>query len=281
MPDLLRFDNPAGAYARLASHYNGFTAGYDHDRWVDAIEVIGRSHGQLGRRALDIGCGTGRSTAPLFDRGYSVLACDISPEMIRIARASFPAHRNCFFVADMRKLPELGEFDLILCLDDALNYLTSDVDLAATFRCVAGLLSATGMFVFDVNSLRTYRTAFAGAMVRESEGRFFAWRGEADASVQPGGTAAATLEVFAQRDDGLWERSSSRHVQRHHAEPTIRRLLRSSGLHCVSAIGQSRGVQLDSEVDEGRHTKVVYFARPAQVDSLMATPHPDYSEILD
>jgi SAM-dependent methyltransferase len=258
---LLHADSATSAYDRLAPYYDDFTAGYDHERWIEAIESLAISFGQRGRRALDIACGTGNSTAALLGRGYSVLACDISPEMVHAAQEKFPARADAFLVADMRELPELGEFDLVLCLDDGVNYLLSDADLEATFSGVSRLLARDGMFVFDVNSLRTYRSAFATAMVRESDGLFFSWRGEASNLIEPGERAVATIEVFAERDDGLWERSSSRHEQRHHRDTTIRRALVSAGLQCCSAVGQSTGARLDASVDEQRHTKVVYFAR--------------------
>lgn len=262
MTELLLHDTTAAnAYDRLAPHYDDFTTGYDHDRWIAELETRAHSLGQHGQRALDLACGTGKSTAPLFSRNYTVLACDISPEMIRIARRKFAAQRDAFFVADMRALPNLGELDLVLCLDDALNHLLSNPDLAAAFRSVASLLSPHGMFIFDVNSLRTYQTAFRSTIVRDTENTFFTWRGEGQ-NTDPTETIAATIEVFARRQDDLWERSSSRHIQRHHPEPTIRRLLAQAGLECCSVVGQSPGIRLEPTADEHKHTKIVYFARP-------------------
>jgi hypothetical protein len=78
----------------------------------------------------------------------------------------------------MRNLPELGEFDLILCLDDAVNYLWSADELAAAFSCAARVLAPSGIFAFDVNSLRTYRTTFSLDTVREGDGVLLAWKGE-------------------------------------------------------------------------------------------------------
>src|SRR5487761_1623002 len=129
-----------------------------------------------GRRALDLACGTGKSTGPLLARGYSVVGCDISAMMVAEARRKFPEHAESFVVADIRELPPLGEFDLVLCLDDAINYLLDEAELEATFTGVANLLSPTGIFAFDVNSLRTYRSTFAQTMVSEGENVFFAWR---------------------------------------------------------------------------------------------------------
>lgn len=40
-----------------------------------------------GRRALDLGCGTGRHTRALVDAGANVTALDLTPEMLAVARA--------------------------------------------------------------------------------------------------------------------------------------------------------------------------------------------------
>jgi len=259
-------DQTATAYDRLAPHYDDFTAGYAYEPWFAAIEERAMALGLRGRRALDLGCGTGSSTAPLLARGYSVMACDISPGMVSAARRKYPRHARSFVVADMRRLPELGEFDLVLCLDDAINYLLRQEDLEATFKCVSRSLSPTGIFAFDLNSLYTYRTAFAQAMVKEGDDVFMAWRGESSPQFRSGGVGAATVEIFSRRSDGLWERSAMRHVQRHHSQRAIRAALANAGLHC-ELVGQHPGARLEDGFDEERHIKVVYFARHARAPS--------------
>lgn len=252
----------ASAYDVLAPYYDDFTAGYAYEAWIDAIEQRASALGLRGRRALDLACGTGKSTAPLVARGYSVVACDISAGMITEARRKYPDQGDRFLVADMRELPELGEFDLVLCLDDAVNYLLSRDELAAAFSCAARVLAHSGIFAFDVNSLRTYRTAFAEDTVREGDGVLLAWRGENEPTFGRGEVGAATVEIFSRREDGLWERRSMRHVQRHHPPETIRSALASAGLECVLA-GQHAGARLEDTFDDERHIKLVYFARHA------------------
>ena len=248
-------------YDRLAPFYDEFTTGYEHERWVAAIEHRASLLGLTGRRALDIACGTGNSTVPLIARGYSVVGCDISRRMIEEARRKLPGHADSLFVADMRELPALGEFDLVLCLDDGVNYLLSDTELEDTFAGVARVLSRGGVFAFDVNSLLTYRTSFAETFVTETDGRFFAWRGEATPEIQPGELASASVEIFAERGSGLWERHRMRTVQRHHPRQAINAALEAAGLSCCATLGQHRGAVLEGVADEGRHIKLVYFAR--------------------
>jgi SAM-dependent methyltransferase len=256
-------DATAAEYDCLAPFYDRFTAGYDYESWITAIERHAMLLGLDGFRALDLACGTGKSTLPLLARGYSVLACDISEAMISEARSKIPQQPQTFFVADMRDLPSVGQFDLVLCLDDAINYLLSDGELEDTFTGVARVLSPQGVFAFDVNSLLTYRTSFAETFVSQEDGVFFTWRGEGTPEAEPGEMASAAVEIFAQCDDGRWEYHEMRHVQRHHPRHVIKAALQRAGLDCRATLGQHRGARLEWMVDEDRHIKVVYFAKHA------------------
>jgi SAM-dependent methyltransferase len=262
----IQIDLTAAAYDVLAPHYDDFTAGYAYEPWIAAIERRAQALGLRGRRALDLACGTGNSTGPLLDRGYSVLGCDISPEMVDQARCKHPEHADSFHVADMRELPMLGEFDLVLCLDDAINYLLSRGELEATFRGVKRVLAPGGVFAFDVNSLLTYRTSFAQAMVKEGEGVLLAWQGESTPAFAGGDVGTASVVIFTEDDDGRWSRKEMRHVQRHYPPQVVRAALDRAGLRCTSA-GQHPGARLEDAVDEERHIKIVYFAQHADADS--------------
>jgi SAM-dependent methyltransferase len=266
MGALAELEHAAVTYDRLAPYYDAFTAAYAYEKWTAAIERRAVELGLVGWRALDLACGTGKSTAPLIARGYSVLACDISEGMVWEARRKFPTLADRFVVADMRELPSLGEFDFVLCLDDAINYLLSEDELEATFTGVAEALAPDGLFAFDLNSLLTYRTAFAETMVSESDGLIFTWRGEAEPTFEPGEVATAEVEILAERRGGSWERSSIRHVQRHHPPEVVRAALKSAGLACSAIAGQHPGAQLEDTADDERHIKLVYFARLATTD---------------
>lgn len=244
------------AYERLAPVYDHFTDGYDHDGWIEGLLRIARHHGFRGGSVLDVACGTGKSFAPLLDRGCDVWACDISPAMVERARRCSGVDPDRVLVADMRDLPELGAFSLVTCLDDAVNYLLEPDDLVAAFACVARVLAPDGVYLFDANTLSTYRAGFAAHATFERPLADAIWRGETTGPIDAGALCCATIEIAGTRD-------LSRHVQRHHAETTIREALRSAGLACRAVLGQSTGGVLHEDADEDAHTKLVYVATRA------------------
>ncbi len=241
------------AYEQLAPVYDHFTDGYDHDGWVERLVLLAREHGLRGRTVLDIACGTGKSFAPLLLRGYDVWACDISPAMVAQARAREGVDPDRVLVADMRDLPELGAFALVTCLDDAVNYLLDPTDVAAAFASVARMLAPGGVYVFDANTLATYRDGFADRITFERPLAAATWRGETRGHIEAGALCSASIDIAGRR-------RASHHVQRHHPERVIRQALASAGLACRAVLGQSTGGVLHEDADEDAHTKLVYVA---------------------
>ena len=259
MAPLVVADPARDAYEAFAPFYDAFTASYEYDLWLEKIDARARTLGMAGRRVLDIGCGTGNSFMPLLRRGFEVTACDLSPAMADRARVRAGGAATVA-VADMRQLPEFGAFDLVTCLDDGLNYLTTEAELAAAFAGAALNLADEGIFVFDLNSLGTYRTVFAAEHVMASGGTVFSLRGEGDPDAPPGSLAATVIEALP--EDGTHsEGAVSRHVQRHHPPEVVERCLWGAGLELKDVFGQSPGAKLERPPDESRHSKLLYFAR--------------------
>ncbi len=254
------------AYENCASYYDLLTADYDHDTWLERVLKLAEGAGFAGpsalvaparRRVLDVGCGTGKSALPLVRRGYEVWACDLSPAMTRRARMRLGA-RATVFIADMRSLPDLPAFDLITCLDDAVNYLTGDGDLDAAMASFARVLAPGGVGVFDVNTIATYRDLFsAGSEFDAGDGRL-RWRGHG--RTPAGHYAAAVAPVRGSGQPGR----TSVHVQRHHSQREIAAACEMAGLEIVRVVGQTTGCQLHNHVDEGEQSKLLYVVRRAE-----------------
>jgi len=82
-----------------------------------------------GKRILDAGCGTGMVSVELARRGARVLAVDLSPTLIELARERQPTdigegHID-FEVGDMAALAT-GDFDHVLAMDSLIHYDVED-----------------------------------------------------------------------------------------------------------------------------------------------------------
>jgi SAM-dependent methyltransferase len=249
----------ADAYGALAPFYDELTREHDYDSWTRHLEEAALRFGVRGRDLLDAACGTGKSFMPFLERGYAVTACDISAEMVALASAKAPAAD--VFVADLRALDRIGSFDLITWLDDSVNYLTDDGDLDAALASLACNLAPDGVLVFDVNTLSTYRTTFARDMALDGPEVFLVWRGGCSGEEEPGCLAELVIEAFGDTGSGLYERVTSRHVQRHHPRPEVERALAGAGLIAAGVFGQLPDGSLDDLADEHLHHKLVYFAQ--------------------
>lgn len=253
--------NTRESYDLLAPAYDLFTGLYAYEQWLGSLEELACSHGLGGRRLLDVACGTGKSFLPLLARGYQVTGCDISEGMLSIARRKapeVPLHQ-----ADMRELPVFGRFDLITCLDDALNYLLDERDLVGALAGIARNLADGGIAVWDLNTIAQYRGQFAHDQIVAHEDMFIGWRGEPRATeAMPGDTVEIVLDIFAHAGRSQWRRSSSLHRQRHWPRATIELLSRHAGLQLVDVRGQRPGAVIDDHLDELVHTKAIYVARP-------------------
>ena len=83
-----------------------------------------------GRRILDAGCGTGALAVEAAKRGADVVAIDIAPNLIELARERLPSTlgqgRIEFRVGDMHD-PALGTFDHVVAMDSLIHYSETDV----------------------------------------------------------------------------------------------------------------------------------------------------------
>ena len=82
-----------------------------------------------GARVLDAGCGTGQLSEELASRGCQVVAADISPSLLNLARSRIPEHlhQNIEFVAGDMVSSELGKFDYVFAMDSLIYYRRNDL----------------------------------------------------------------------------------------------------------------------------------------------------------
>jgi SAM-dependent methyltransferase len=105
-----------------------------------------------GARVLELGCGTGRLSQPLADRGFAVTGLDRAAAMLSVARrkARGRAAAPHYVQADLREFDLGPAFELVLLANNTLGHLHGLDELTAMLRCVRSHLSDGGRFVIDI-----------------------------------------------------------------------------------------------------------------------------------
>ncbi len=248
------------AYEAIAPAYDDFTAHHNYDLWLGALMPKLEKHRIPGKRLLDVACGTGKSFLPMLEQGWEVTACDISPAMVALAREK-AGDRVELSVDDMRELPIYGEFDLVFCLDDAVNYLLSTEELEQALGGMRRNLGPGGLLMFDVNTLETYRTFFAEEVVVERAGKRMTWKGLTNPDVQSGSIAEASLEVEPLDAAAGAPIPPEIHRERHFPEAEIRAAMERVGLEFLDVYGHHHDAIPKQPLDEVAHAKAVYISR--------------------
>src|SRR5688572_16017448 len=105
--------NPADLaeyYAARASEYEAVYTKPERQGDLSQLRGVVGSYAR-GRTLLEVACGTGYWTAILAAHATSVIATDVGPEVLNIARAK-RLPRVTFVIADARALSEVpGNFD--------------------------------------------------------------------------------------------------------------------------------------------------------------------------
>jgi SAM-dependent methyltransferase len=252
-------DDPAlAAYEAFAPIYNDFNHLNDYEMWLGRVLLPElEKRGLKQGRVLDVGCGSGRAFAPLLKRGWQIRGCDLSPSMIELAREEGGGKVEVS-VANMRELPVYGEFELVISLNDAVNYLLGDDHLAQALAAMAANLSDDGLLLFDVNARSAYEGDgiwAGGRRAVEHDGRRWVWHGigEVEPSVYESRIEGDEIETVINRE-------------RFRPEAEVRETMEAAGLECLAALGMDEAdgkIILSDPIDEQRDYKMVFIGRRA------------------
>ena len=139
----------------VSEWYDGFT---DHQQALGVnlrhrtiLRNARRAGLRSGMRVLEIGCGIGTVTSLLakLNAKGSILAVDISPKSIAIARTNLKPHSNVrFLVSDMLDFTSESPFDFVV-LPDVIEHIPVEQH-PALFNTIARHLAPTGRALINV-----------------------------------------------------------------------------------------------------------------------------------
>jgi len=151
-------------YQGLAFIYDQLMESVDYQGWAQYIKTLSkRYHKEIGN-VLDVACGTGNTSIPLAQLDWRVTGVDISLPMLQQARRKAAEAKLdiIFLQQDMRNLELTREYDLVTCFQDGLNYLLTGPDLEKAFLSIYHMMSAQGLFIFDLNLVEKYSLSAQG-----------------------------------------------------------------------------------------------------------------------
>ena len=130
----------------------------DEGFWIWAASL------PAGCRVLEVGAGTGRATAFLARAAGRVVAFDLSPEMVAVARRRLASQRHVsLLVADLRNARFAERFDLVAAVNDPCVHLTGDADRDRALATMAEHLAPGGRVILDAGWLSPERRRIAEA----------------------------------------------------------------------------------------------------------------------
>jgi SAM-dependent methyltransferase len=216
----------------LAEVYDAIMSDVEYEAWTDFILDMALSAGVEARSVLDLGCGTGNSSAPFVARGLSLTGLDRSSEMLAVARRKLP---DATFVHGDFTAFELGRtFDLVVSVFDSLNNLLDPDDFRRTAEHALAHLHPGGLFIFDVNTTVGLRNLWEDDRAEGwVDDVYYLWRHSFD-------EATGLAQVVAYCEKGA--RSFTEvHLERPYNPPEVEALLRAAGFRDVRVLTYPHG----------------------------------------
>ena len=154
-----RLDQEVNEYEYLAKYYDFLLGDKDaFDYWLKYIEEV------PFKSCLELASGSGVLAGILKEKGYDIIASDISKEMKEASKDNFDGE---YLLLNMIDFNLDKTFDLILCVCDSLNYLYED-ELSTMFKSVYKHLNLNGRFIFDMHNPKRLKE-FAEEYIEEGK----------------------------------------------------------------------------------------------------------------
>ena len=220
------------AYTSFAEVYDLFMDNVPYEEWSAYLADLFKEYGIEDGLILDLGCGTGKLTRLMEQKGYDMIGIDYSYDMLSIAK-EHSDDSILYLLQDMREFELYGTVRAIYSACDSLNYILEEEELREVFSLVNNYLDPKGLFVFDLNTPFKYECLLGENTFAENreEGSFI-WENFFDEEEQ---INEYDLTLYIKDEDERFQRFQEVHYQKSYTLETIQRLLEEAGMEFVAA----------------------------------------------
>ncbi len=202
--------------------------------WAFLAPVVRRC-APHARTWLDLCCGTGSLLRLVKRDGFVTTGVDGSRHQIRLARRNLPGVE--LVVQDVRRLSLGCKFDVITCMFDSLNYLTTRQDLLKAFRGARRHLAPRGIFAFDMNTFEGLDDSWRRTSVMRDRDLTLV----IENSFEPKSALGCCLITGFIRTKTGYRRFQEEHIERGYRAREIEQLLSRAGFQFTKYDGNSLG----------------------------------------
>ena len=140
-------------YHTFAEFYDTLMGRVDYEQRGEYLLSVFEKYGQNPPCLLDLGCGTGRMTRYLANKGKEMVGIDRSPEMLAAAKEETPETADILWICqDLRELDLYGTAQGAISTFDTLNHIVGNGELKDFFGRLRYFLEPGNLFVFDLNT---------------------------------------------------------------------------------------------------------------------------------
>ncbi|MBQ5561368.1 MAG: class I SAM-dependent methyltransferase [Lachnospiraceae bacterium] len=228
------------AYTGFAEVYDTFMDNVPYEEWCEYLHGLLSEYGVNEGIVVDLGCGTGKITELLAQKGYDMIGIDNAEDMLAIAREKLMDYAEddkrrgiLYLLQDMREMELYGTVHAAVSICDSMNYILEDEDLLQVFRLVNNYLEKDGLFIFDLNTEYKYKEILGERNICENrEDASFIWENYYFEDEQ---INEYDLTIYVQQEGNLFERMEETHHQRAYKLERVKELLSEAGMKFVAA----------------------------------------------
>ncbi len=214
------------SYGPLALWYDRLTLDVPYSAFLDFYEKEFSADGGEFHTVLDFCCGTGTLTWMMAERGYEMIACDASADMLM--QASGKAAEACipplFLCQEASELDLYGTVDAAVCSLDGMDYIPPE-ELCEVYRRLHLFVKPDGLLIFDIRTPEWFRGVDGDIFVDETDDMLCLWRADFDDEEN---CICYGMDIFSKQGK-MWCRQSEEHIEYAHSPEKIKALLENAG----------------------------------------------------